>query len=399
MKAWTRALAVLLTCASALGQAAQNAVPQQTGASEPIAPLAQAGAVPSEQLDHWRDLLMMDLPQELIARGAPLIAKGAALYGDGRAVALVARAQFESGQAEAASQTLDLVRPGVIEGARIELERVRQWLEQDRLESALKALGYAPAAGASTAKPRHAELDESWYLLGRALSHAGQESKAAPYLEEFVKRAPLHEWSARAWHLLAQEAFARGDLARGKNAMERGEEVARWWAFLRVRTLQVREKPSEPLPRMGLALVWMQAMQFERGRAVLLELTALAPDFAPGWFHLAECERKLAEGARRPNLKTGFQAAEMAYTRALELDPTLDLARYNRAVIYLLSGRSEMAQPELERLVSGISASDPKLLGAHLALARCLEAAGNSAAAKQRFARYVELGGKEPLKP
>jgi tetratricopeptide (TPR) repeat protein len=387
-------VAALLAALLALGSLPQATPP--AGAS------AAATEDLAQRLERWRDLLELDLARELLAEGRAAVQTGGALEREGQAVALVARALFESGEEPAAAELLALTGSGVKDAGWIELERARQCLERDELELALGLLVYGkpqPAPIEGTPPPHRRELPESYFLIGSALARAGRAPQAVGYLEAFLKQAPLHLWGPRAWHLLGQAAFQSGNAARGRECAERERELGAWRAFLRVRKLQVREQPLEPLPRLGLAQVWMQAGDFARGRTVLAELTGLAPGFAQGWFHLGECERKLAEGHKSLPPKQAFAAAETAYARALELDPELDLARYNRAVIALLSGEAERARPELERLVDGPRALEPKLLGAHLALARLLLARGENDQAQARFQKYVELGGREKLAP
>ncbi len=383
-------IAALLLCL------AQGAAP----AALPAAP---------EWFERWSDELELDLARNVLQEGRALVEPGEALASDGRACALVARALFDGGDTEAARALLERPSIGLEHADFVALERARQHIELDELEPALKLLGQDPRQPAAEAvkapaPPAQHELAASWFLVGQAFARAGQGARAASYLEHFVKVAPLDASTPRAWHLLSQEAFARGDAARGTQALERAEQIARWRAFLRVRKLQVREQPDEPLPRLGLALVYMEAQQFEPARAVLEELTRRRPSYADGWYHLAECQRKLGErqlADRKQKVvpAQAFLSAEASYTRALELDQKLDLARYNRAIIYLLTQRAALAAPELQSLVEGKSADDPKLLGAHLALARCLRDLGQEQAAQARHARYVALGGKEPLTP
>jgi hypothetical protein len=57
----------------------------------------------------------------------------------------------------------------------------------------------------------------------------------------------------------------------------------------------------------------------------------------------------------------------------------------------------DAARTDFERIVDGARASEPTALPAHLALARLLAAANEPQAAQRRYARYVELGGREPL--
>jgi Tfp pilus assembly protein PilF len=102
----------------------------------------------------------------------------------------------------------------------------------------------------------------------------------------------------------------------------------------------------------------------------------------------------LGETLRKQNDLAG---ARRSYDRALELDPTLDIARYNRAVMAKLDGRNADARADLELLLSGAAARDPRFAGAHLDLARMLLKAGEKERAAESFARYQQLGGKEKL--
>jgi tetratricopeptide (TPR) repeat protein len=198
---------------------------------------------------------------------------------------------------------------------------------------------------------------------------------------------PLGEGAYAALHALSQIALRAGDGARAQELVTRQAQVGQWRDYLRVRRLQVREKPQEPLPRLGLAQLWLQAGQHARALEELDALTVRFPDFAPGWFHRGETLRALG----RPD------EARASYDLALERDGELALARYNRAVLALRAGDNAQARADFERLVSGPQAEDPRLLQAHLGLARLLLASGEGEAARARHARYVELGGREPL--
>jgi tetratricopeptide (TPR) repeat protein len=338
-------------------------------------------------LERWRESLALDLPKEVLDQGRALVAPGAALASDGRALALVAKALFSAEKRgfEAATQLLDGAHPSEATAAYVELERIELALDDDQMSLALELA--LPAKDAPA--PKLAQLPRSWLLVGRAYERSGELQRAIPFLEHFVELVPHDRDAAAALHVIARDAIERGDGATAKACLERAEATARWHGFWRARTLQIREKPGEPLPRLGLGQLWLQIGDGQRARAVLADLVARAPDFAPGWFHLGEAERMLAD----------WPAARAAYDKTLELDPEHVLARNNRAIIALNDGRDADARADLEFIVDGAHASEAHALPAHLSLARLLERIGEHDAAARRYARYVELGGKDTLKP
>jgi len=354
-------------------------------AQQPARPAPEPGAA-AGAIAAWREALELDLPAEVLGPGPALVAAGGRFAREGEALALVARALYDAGRGEEAHALLERAEPSETTRAEVELERVRLWILEDSLERALAFL----RPGVPGGEPRrHADRPESWLHLGRALSRAGEPLAAEPYLRRFVELAPMHTEAPAALHMLAQTALQRGDAASAERFGERGQALASWHAYHRVRRLQIREHPRDPLPRLGLAQLLLQAKEFARARAVLDELLALAPEYAPGWFHLGEARRMLGDLA----------GAAEAYSRALALDPELALARYNRGVIALRAGREAEARADFETLVAGPHGADPELVAAHLALARLELRAGNRTAAEARYRRYVELGGADPLTP
>ena len=347
-------------------------------------PAETPGETPQETLGRWRELLELDLAREVAAEGLPRVTAGGALEREGEARALVARALWDAGRD--AGELLST--PGLREGTQgfVALERARQEIADDRLEAALARLRAPPGSAHAVAHPEH---PQSWLLLGRALARSGDLAGAAPHLKRFLELAPLDREAPAALHMLAEEALQRRDGAAAKACADREQELARWHAYRRVRLLQIRENPREPLPRLGLALLLLEAKQYARARAVLEELANLAPDFAPGWFHLGEARR----------MQDDLPGAEEAYSKALALDPTLVLARYNRAVIALRAGREEEARADFEQIVAGPRGGDPLMAGAHLALARLQLRAGDTRASQASYLRYRELGGRDPLEP
>jgi tetratricopeptide (TPR) repeat protein len=369
-------------CALAL---AASILPRVPMAQTPTAAPAEIPAeTPADTIDRWRVLLELDLAREVAAEGLPLVSPGGSLENEGEARALVARALWDAGRDSAEL----LSTSGLREGTRgfVVLEHARQEIADDRLDAALARLRAPPGSAEAVAHPAH---PQSWLLLGRALARSGDLAGAAPHLKRFLELAPLDREAPAALHMLAEEALQRRDGAAAKAYADREQELARWHAYRRVRLLQIRENPREPLPRLGLGQLLLEAKQYGQARAVLEELARLAPDFAHGWFHLGEARRMLSD----------MPGAEQAYSKALELDPALVLARYNRAVIALRAGREEEARADFEQIVAGPRGGDPLMAGAHLALARLLLRAGEKEAAQASYLRYRELGGRDPLEP
>ncbi len=359
------------------------------GASSPRAqasdpsPQAQAQSASSRAtVERWRESLLIDRPREVLAE-AESHPSGAEW--DGEALSLAARAAFIARGRPAAEKWLARTPVRAETTAWLELERARLALESDELAPALAAL----LRDAGDSAPRLAGYPDAWLYAGRAWTRLGEPARGAAFLARFVELAPLDPQAPSALHALAQEAIGRGDGAAAKRWLDRADENAKWQAFRRVRVLQIRESPDEPLPRLGLAQLWLQARQPAQAQRVLEELLARHADYATGWFHLGEAQRLLDD----------LVAASASYDKALELEPEHILARHNRATIHRLAGRLDQARADYERVVDGPRSSEKSALNSHLALARVLAAQGDAAGAQRRYARYLELGGKEPLTP
>lgn len=338
--------------------------------------LAPAFAQAPADTERWRELAELELFGELLADGPAIRARLEASPADpasAEAAALLARALFETrGSDEALALLEDL------DGVPAQLERARILVEEDELEAADELLAVlAPRAGA---------VPEFWLLSGRVHARRGALEAARAPLERFLALGPRHPEAPSALHVLSQAALRRGDGQAARELAARAAELGQWLAYLRVRRLQVRESPDEPLPRLGLALVWMGAGELERAAGVLDELLARHPDHASGWFHRGEVHRLAGE----------LDAARAAYDRAVELDENELLARHNRAVLARLEGRGAEARADFEWLVEN-HPDAPKVRGAHLELARLLFAAGEVDAARERYAAYLERGGTEAL--
>jgi len=354
--------------------------------AEPEPEHVPRSALDEARIARWRSALSEQRPAEVATEGPALVGASGALAHDGEALALVARALHAQGELGAATQLLETARVPASERGWIEVERARIALEQGDLASVERLL--APESG-SSAPVRHADFPEAWMLRARALERAGSGPAAAQLAQSFLERLPTHPDAPAAWHLLAEQASAAGDESAAARLRESEARARRWQEAYHARSLQVARAPDEPLPRLGLAVLWLEAGDVPRARAQLLELTTRCPDFGRGWYHLGEAERLLGRAA----------PALAAYSRALECDPRDARSRFNRALLQWLGGRAEEARLDFETLIGTPAELEPEYGELHLHLARIAQAQGRAQQAQASYARYRALGGMQPLEP
>lgn len=241
-------------------------------------------------LARWREALELDLPAEVLREAPQATAKPGELATSGEARALWARALCGAGRTQ---EALEALRPEAVP------ESERAWLEIARARMAIEADDLAGARARLSSRESKAELGarfpdrpEAWLLLGRAAWRGEQRADARVALERFVAAAPLDAEAPDAWHMLALEARRRGDAARAAQCDEAQQKSAQWQAYYRTRRLQIREHPREPLPRLGLAELWIAAGDDARAREVLEDLVRLEPDFARAELALARLEKR-----------------------------------------------------------------------------------------------------------
>ncbi len=352
----------------------------------------EAAAQDAGELDRLRLLVGLDRGAEALERFGARVRPGGAWSDEGEAIALVARALVAGGEEERALELLRAARPARAAGL-VALESVRTLLALDRLDEALAALAEERDG---TLVLRAPDEPEALLLFARVQARRGRHEGVLDACRRFLARAPRHPEAPRAWHLVAGEALARRDLDAAREAFAREEESQRWNELLRARELQVLRAPDEALPRLGLALLWLEAGEPERARAQLLELLRRHPDEARAWFRLGEAERALG------------RSPLPAYDRALALAPDLAEALYRRGMLRLGAdddaarfGERDRAggRVDLERLVEALDAAlDPErsraFRDAWWALARERRAAGDAPGADALLARYRELGGE-----
>jgi len=236
---------------------------------------------PAATLARWREALELDLAREVLEEAPPLTRAGGELAADGEALALHARALAAAGKPAEARALLEHAQVPAEGVLRVAVALARLDLDQDKLAESVARLGKLGG-----------DDPERALVLGRALYRSGEAAKARPLLERALELAPFDPEAPSAWHMLAQEARGRNDAARAAQCAEREQKSAQWAALYRARRLQVRANPSEPLPRYGLAELWIGAGQDARARPLLEEVLARTPDFARAELALARIEKR-----------------------------------------------------------------------------------------------------------
>jgi tetratricopeptide (TPR) repeat protein len=343
-----------------------------------------APAVDRSLIARWREAMELDLLGDILAKGPALVTGTGSLRGDGEALALVARALFASGKESLANSLLENARPDPAlpnSTAHVAVARAEIALAKDELGAVIRAL--APDGP----KVQYPELPACWLVVGRAYARMGESQRADVFLQRFLELAPLDPDAPSAWFMLTQHAVQRRETEQAAEYRTRAEASARWQAYYVARRIQMRERPDAPLPRLGIAQLWLEVGELDRARAVLTELAAMAPDFSRGWSHLGEAYRRLGDDT----------SASSAYSRALALDETDRLARFGRGVVRRDAGALDEAALDFRWLVENGPTDEGRTVAAHLMLARILQEQGNAPEAQATYARYRELGGEEPL--
>lgn len=337
MRAGMRLLALIVMMSTTMSVA--NARPQTSNADAtrddaPPKPTRDVAALRAA----WREAIELDEPTEILESGAWIETDAQA---DHELTALYARALHAAGED---ARALKLAARA--DTAPLALAAARIAIDRDELERA-RALLAKNESGREM--PRFPDDPECWLLLGRAAARAGRLADAEPLLIEFVKRSPWHVEAPQAWFVLVEAARARNDAAEALRREASRSKSAEWHAFYRARRLQVRANPREPLPRLGLAQLWLAADELERARTAIESALAIDARFCRGLELDAEIERRLAN---------------------------TDRAR--------------------ARCAEALSC-DANLVDVHLTLARLARDAGDAAASTASLNRYRELGGTKAL--
>ena len=343
--------------------------------------LLQAGAqAPDARLQELVDIRAF---ARILGEFLPRVRPGGDLEHDGRAIAHVARAAVSSGALEEARNLLAQAEPKTA-GQRVAIERARLSLADDRLEEASRALLSEDERGT---RMRYPEDPAAWILFARARARLQDYESADRAARGFLRLAPRAPEAPTAWQIRADHALRRNDAPSARAFLLEAEKLRRWHELLIARRLQRMRTPRAELPQLGLALLWMEAKEYERAREILLDLTGRTASFCRGWFHLGETERLLADAS----------AAERAYDRSLACDSKHPPTRANRAALRMAREDWKGARDDYAALLSGETARDVRYLEAHLAWARALLRSGERAEADLRYDAYRAMGGEGEL--
>ena len=326
-----------------------------------------------ERRERWEEWVELGYHRRLLNEAEESL-KGA--EADPKSLALAARAAYASGLRDRAERWLKLS-----EEPPIKLEIARQHLEEDRLLAAMDLL----FEERKLLVLRYKDSADGYMLSARALTRYGNREGARPILEEMVKRFPHDDEVPAALHLLSQDAIARGELEAARELRIKANTSARWRSFFDARRRQAIEHPNDPLPRFGVAALWMEAGEAQRARDVLDQLLLKAPKFARGHALRGDASRALGE----------LDESLRSWSSALELDPNLHAARLNRSILWGARERWAEARADLELLVDLEEALSGPLIRAHLELSKALKALGDDEGASSARAKYELLTGRK----
>jgi tetratricopeptide (TPR) repeat protein len=160
---------------------------------------------------------------------------------------------------------------------------------------------------------------EAYVNLGNALRVAKRADEATKYLQRALDLRPnyAHAYSALGLALLEQDKL---DEAEAANA--RALELA----------------PELPEIHNNLALALREQDKLVEAAASSKRALALNPNFAEGWSTLAICQAEQGQ----------FADAAASYQRAVELQPDAPQARFNEAMLILLTGDFRRGWPGFE---------------------------------------------------
>lgn len=339
--------------------------------------LALVASFVAHDLDELERLLEAGRAQTVVERTRELSPTSKEVREDARLAVIVARASNEAGDSQRALGLLAVHGEGRV--VDVDLARARILVDLDRLDEARRVLVRPDKPGL----PRFASHADAWALLGRVLSRQGDARAARPLLERSIELAPYGPEAAAAWHMLGTEARGRRDTERALFCFRRAKEVRRWHELFRARRLQKREHPDDPLPRLGLGLLWMEAGQLRKAEAEFDQLVERVPDFARGHQYLGEIRRRLGE----------TEPALASFGKALELDPNLALARAQRGALFAELERWTEAIADLELFSVSKQSNEKEFRIAWWHYARSLNELGRKPEAARAWARYQALEG------
>ena len=338
---------------------------------------------PQTSLLWGRLLLLQGQPQAARAMLEPLVGPegtaGPEVEADARRV--LAETYLEIGESERAIELLDGRTVGDPVGS-LTLARARY--QSGEVEAALDTLRpYAarlPEVGLDPENPRFGLATSIAREYGRWLVNAGRHGEALPYLRLVTEADPEAKDS---WKALGQALAATGEREAAREALGRFQELSRREGSESERVDRARLERRDPTAR---ALRRAGELLAEGRPEEALETVRSEREIAPGDVRLPIVESRVLLVLERPEeaLRTAQEAVTMA--------PGSADALYQRGAAYLALGRFGEARRDLERSL--------ELEAGHLAamndLAVLLLLQGERAEARRLLERILELQPDDP---
>lgn len=121
---------------------------------------------------------------------------------------------------------------------------------------------------------------------------------------------------------------ARPGLTQEQLEIQRAIRLGQFEKAERLLQVMLEQKPEDPWARNKTAVVWILTGRVQAAQALLEDLLADCPDYAPAWVN-------------RGNLafeRNDLEEAQACYEKALELDPHSSAAHNNLAAVYKRQG-------------------------------------------------------------
>lgn len=266
----------------------------------------------------------------------------------------------------------------------------RAYRAQSDIKSAGRLLETAVARGLDAA-PIYAELADIYESIGRV-------ENAIPAMRLAVERDPQSEaYRFRYALLLIDTKAPKAAVIRLQEALAQFPRSAQLWFALGIayfsdyqtdeaakafaRTIELDPKAAPAIAYMGF--INTELGQYSEAIAFYERALAANEQFAAAHFMLADVlmKQSTVDTAR----------AEKHLTRALALDPTLTLARFALAKLYVSSGRLADAATEFELVIK----EEPNLADAYYQLSRTYARLKRKVEAESALAAFKRLKEKE----
>ncbi len=199
-------------------------------------------------------------------------------------------------------------------------------------------------------------------LLARALHHCGDLEGAEEQIVAYLKDRPEDAEAlgvAALIHLDASQpdraraAAGADDLGAlvtlGSLALDQEDQAAAHDYFTRA----TERHPSSGRAWSGMGLTTMLALDLDRAIENLKQAVRYMPDHIGTWHSLAWCQI----------LKRDFAGAQESFDRAMALDRTFSETHGGLAVLHILQGKLDIAEPEVKRALR----LDPKCFSGRFA--------------------------------